>query len=272
MKAILRISLGLAALCGVLRAEATGENLLKNGSFEDGFEDWELSRTEEYKSVKKPEVKKGKRSGNNGAPSHVRVKVPHRSAFYYLRIEQNVGLENGKIYLLSFDVRGEDPENRFVIRVSQTIGMKFLLHGLDLEVPVRKNWQPVQVLFKARNLPDVPSQEKGGGAQLRFGLGECRGEMELRNIQLREWSGPPPVKVIAKGVLLAGKNAGTASADLSKPRVWQSTQGTRLTAVLVSRQGDQVTLRDTGNNRVVQLPLSQLSPRDRKLIEANTTP
>jgi hypothetical protein len=60
--------------------------------------------------------------------------------------------------------------------------------------------------------------------------------------------------------------------DLTQPREWTSIQGRTITAVLVSRSGGMIRLKEVETDRVYTMLLAQLVPEHRKLIEEHTEP
>jgi hypothetical protein len=236
--------------------------LLENPDFEDEMEGWSTPRVgAEYPDQVNSMILKGRK----GEPNVVEVEVPHQSQFNYMRLEQPIVIENGAVYRVSFEVRGEEPENEIRVLVSQTIGVTWKLNGLRLEIPVTPEWTRVVMRFRARDILPLDEEQKVRDVYLRFALGEAKGAIQLRRISMVKDEFPFPSGE-KRGVLEDPEDPRFLPVDLKEPRTWTSTQGGTFYGVLTSHIGGMVVLREVPSGKILRVKEDQLSDVDRAIL------
>ncbi|MFT5125055.1 MAG: hypothetical protein ACI9QL_003533 [Candidatus Omnitrophota bacterium] len=151
---------------------ADSDNMLLNGDFKAGMNNWEWIRAAEYVGkATEPVIVPAK--GPKDLPSCVQ-KVPHRSAWHYLRIQQPVVLQNGEAYKVTLDVKSLTKEG--VVRIATWNHTAKKNNGLSMPLDVVPTWKRFEVRFRAREVED--------DSEISFiiGFGDLVDTISVRNV------------------------------------------------------------------------------------------
>lgn len=125
----------------------SGREILKNGDFEDGLLNWNISITKEYREVgtKPPAVRQGP-----GGPE-VFISVGNKSAAHYINIHQSVDITPEKVYRFAIDVKIQG-EGMGRITLFNPETRKNC--GLGMNIPADRTWKRYETYFVGKDLPE----------------------------------------------------------------------------------------------------------------------
>jgi hypothetical protein len=244
-----------------------GKELLKNPDFKRRIEGWFFRRHDEYKKVREPRVKRG-----DDKLRYCYLDVPHVSQALYLRLDQHVDIEEGKIYRVKFDLRAEESEGPLVVVISQhNKEGKPVVNGLNVRVKAGTEWAHSEILFKAIDI----NTDKPNNFMVSFGL--FKGRVEVRNFSFTEEEDQTVTIKRKLGDLVAADTSGAQpepaaepdkpTEDLSKPRTWTSASGAELEGTLEQVFGGTASIKRTSDGKIFRIPLNKLSDEDRERIK-----
>jgi hypothetical protein len=173
-----KLVLSLLLCCASLQAQSA--NMLVNGQFRQGMEGWEWKRAAEYKDKASPPMIVPAR-GPKDLPSCVQ-KVPHRSAWHYLRVQQAVEVQNGEVYKVALDLKSRTKEG--LVRISTWSHNQQKNNGLSMSLEITPAWKRFEVRFRARNVVDdeIPA--------FTIGFGGLVDSISVRNVSFQQISDP----------------------------------------------------------------------------------
>lgn len=167
-KSMIRKLIAIGAVLGVsLQFAQAGESLVKNGGFEKPLKPWKLFSIKETPATDQhitDGVLTVKALDASGSPGN-------------RQLMQEVAVEVGKTYSLTFDIKGTLEKGEKIPVVITTGPGKFAYFN---RVPVTAEW----VSKKLRITPKKTDGDKP--TTLKFLMGELKGELFLRKVSLEE--------------------------------------------------------------------------------------
>lgn len=146
-------------------AVSTGETLIKNGSFTKPLAPWKVISLKGAPATDK--------SAEDGVLTITAAAASEKPG--NRQLSQEVAVEAGKTYTLSFEVKGSiKGESEMVVAIVPAPG-KFAFFK---KVPVTAEWE-------SRKMKVIPKEMAAGGKpSLKFLLGKQKGEICFRNVSL----------------------------------------------------------------------------------------
>ena len=153
------------ALLGVCIGVASAESLLKNGEFKKPLAPWKVFSIKDAPGTEKDAA--------DGVLTITAIDASDKPG--NRQLSQEVAVEVGKTYSLSFDIKGQLEKGKDVVVTIATGPGKFAYFN---RVPVTAEW-------KTQKLRITPKATEGGGEpSLKFLLGTVKGDICLRKVSL----------------------------------------------------------------------------------------
>jgi len=159
------------------RSKSSSGEMLVNGSFSGGLDDWSFMRNSEYEDIMAdPKVSK----------KTFKIKIPYVTQSWYALIAQELPtMVEGQTYKLTYECKrtGTGTVNLGIQTQKKEEGQRVNYVGVGCGKHMRGSsaWQRFTIVFEAKNITSEYTQ----GFSVHFG--NFKGEVELRKMSLKKF-------------------------------------------------------------------------------------
>ncbi len=191
---------GLAlVLCSTV---ALAGELLQNPSFSKGLTNWSVYLKPSMRATTKRQVSKGV----------LTVQITQAGPSHSVQLMQQVAVQNGQSYTLSFEAKRKGPETKTQILCSQQ-GKPFKSQGLNTFATFAEDWSRHEFTFTAKRVA------QGNSPVIRIQFGNHVGSIQFRNFSLTGSSASTPAQKTQTIHMVKSKTPSTQTSHVTNIRI-----------------------------------------------------